>query len=431
MVKASLFRGNGVSRSTQSLSPCRSRTSQVHGCLRRLLLVPPEFHGYSSGQARRARKRSLRGYTWALSVLIRTLLTEGMAYGHAKVETSCLLLHVLVACTLVELRQAFRRRKRQRWECRVARVLSVGWFDLIRNLDTSLVVFLRSICSGLGISEGGRVYGLFSKEGLYVGKAFVNRTHCPGLAARLPEHIRCPYRPGLKDANKPRYRFLRRRLWGVRFFPLAVFPTISQTLAAEALAISMELRWAMRRMRRRNVGCATKGTMSRSGLLVDGRRAGDGERGNRGKVFGVVLLSNKFFQTSPGKPVQFPGALGLDIPFSSFYTAQIREQHAYWGSQVPLYLFDPCRLGRFWHIARKVRTDQTSHGSGSEVALVGNCIISVWCVQTGFRVPQASLQTVFCLPSSGLSSSFSFPATHKGSSFSGASSCQSVGLIKR
>ena len=98
------------------------------------------------------------------------------------------------------------------------------------------VVFLRGICSGLGPSEGGIVYGLFSKEGLNVGKASVNRTHCPGLAARLTEHIRCLYRPGLKDASKPWYRLLRRRLWGVRFFPLAV----SQTLAAEALAISME-----------------------------------------------------------------------------------------------------------------------------------------------------------------------------------------------
>ena len=110
--------------------------------------------------------------------------------------------------------------------CRVARVLSVGWFDHIRNLDTSLVVFLRGICSGLGPSEGGIVYGLFSKEALYIGKASVHRTHCPGLAARLTEHIRCLYRPGLKDASKPRYRLLRRRLWGVRSFPLAVFPKI-------------------------------------------------------------------------------------------------------------------------------------------------------------------------------------------------------------
>ena len=80
-------------------------------------------------------------YTWALSVLIRTLLPEGMAFGHAKMETSCLLLHVLLACTLVELRQAFRRRKPQMWACRVARVLNVGWFDHIRNLDTSFRVW--------------------------------------------------------------------------------------------------------------------------------------------------------------------------------------------------------------------------------------------------------------------------------------------------
>ena len=94
--------------------------------------------------------------TWALSVLIRTLLPECMAYGHAKVETSRLLLRVLVACTLVELHQAFRRRKPQRWACRVARVLSVGWFRLIQDLDASLVVFLRGTCSGLGPAEGGR-----------------------------------------------------------------------------------------------------------------------------------------------------------------------------------------------------------------------------------------------------------------------------------
>ena len=98
--------------------------------------------------------------------------------------------------------------------------------------------FLRGLCSGLGPSEGGIVYGLFSKEALYVGKASVNRTHCPGLAARLTEHIRCLCRPGLKDANKPRYRLLRRRLWSVRFFPLTIFPTISQTLEGRSIGHS-------------------------------------------------------------------------------------------------------------------------------------------------------------------------------------------------
>ena len=93
-----------------------------------------------------------------------------------------------------------------------------------RNMDTSLVVFLRGIFSGLGPSEGGIVYGLFSKEALYIGKASVNRTHCPGLVARLTEHIPCLYRPGLKDASKLRYQLLRRSSRGDRFFPLAFFP---------------------------------------------------------------------------------------------------------------------------------------------------------------------------------------------------------------
>ena len=43
-------------------------------------------------------------YTWALGVLIRNFSPEGLAHGHAKMEMLCLLLHVLVACTLVELR---------------------------------------------------------------------------------------------------------------------------------------------------------------------------------------------------------------------------------------------------------------------------------------------------------------------------------------
>ena len=97
-------------------------------------------------------------WVWGSVTHGNAVLTEGMAHGHANLETSCLLLHVLWACTLVELHQAFRRRKPQRWACRVVRVLSVGWFDHIRNLDTSLVVFLRGMCSGLGPSESGIVY---------------------------------------------------------------------------------------------------------------------------------------------------------------------------------------------------------------------------------------------------------------------------------
>ena len=75
----------------------------------------------------------------------------------------------------------------------------------------------------------------------------------------------------------------------------------------------------MRRMRRRNVGCAARRRMPRSRLIVDGRRAGDGDRGNNGKVFGVVLLSKKLFQTSSrASPFSFQVRWGWTFLFPPF-----------------------------------------------------------------------------------------------------------------
>ena len=154
-----------------------------------------------------------------------------------------------------------------------------GWFRLIQDLDTSLVVFLRGICSGLGPPEGGIVYGLFSKEALKVGKSSDGRTHSPGLVARLTEHV-----------------------------------------TQEALT-------------------------------------------NR----------------SHCKPVQFPGALGLDIPFL------LSTQHRY-GKSMRIMVFkvlficlSPVGWGCSWRIARKVRIDRTSHGSGCRghlgVKLLHMCMV--------------------------------------------------------
>ena len=329
VVKAGLCRGNGLSRSTQSLSPCRSRTSQVDGCLPGYFLSSRRPRQNSTAAPVAEQREHARGHcvgmgichTWECGGTVHLgsqcsywdLVTRRHGLWDAKMETSCLVLHVLVACTLVELRQAFRRRKPQRWACRVARVLSVGWFDHIRNLDTSLVVFLRGICSGLGPSEGGIVYGLFSKEALCIGKASVIALS----TARLTEHIRCLYRPGLKDANKPRYRLLRRRLWSVRFFPLAVFPTVSQTLAAEALAISMEAPMGNARDAAEERRCAARGRGPRSGTLVDGRAAGDGERATMGKYLGLFCCQRSSFKPVPASQFSF---------FSCLCTAHIRRR---------------------------------------------------------------------------------------------------------
>ena len=184
---------------------------------------------------------ALEQYSWALSVLIRTLLPDGMAYGRGNPEASCLLLHVLVAC------QAFRRRKPQRWACPVARVLSVGGFVSFKiwthHLLYSCVVYVR--------------VWVLQKVGLCM-------------------------------VSSPRKRcMLARHLLVVH--TLQVWLHVSQNT-------SPKKRWRTR---------------------------------------------------SHCKPVQFPGALWVDIPFSPLYTAQIREEHAYYGFQGPLYLFEPCRLGLF------------------------------------------------------------------------------------
>ena len=261
--------------------------------------------------------------------------------------------------------QAFRRRKPQRWACRIARVLSVGWFDHIRTLDTFLFVLLRGICSGLGPSEGGIVYGLFSKEALFFGKASVNRTHCDSQNIS-----KCLYRPSLKDGSKPRYRLLRRRLWGVRFFPSAFFPAISQTLAAEALAIGSDGQCE---------GCGggtsttpqgergpTSGPPS-TAVQLETARGAPWE-----SIWGCSAVKEALSNQFQSKPVQFPGALGLDIPFSSLCTAHIREEYAYCGSQGPIFLFDlVISWGYSWRKARKARTSQTFRGSGCQGGLGG------------------------------------------------------------
>ena len=187
----------------------------------------------------------------------------------------------------------------------------------------------------------GIVYGLFSKEALFVGKASVRRTHSPGLAARLTEHFQCLYRLGLQDANKPPYRLLRRKLWSVRFFPLAVFPTISQTLAEEALAISMEAPMGKRGMQHSAQGreCQGSGVSTKTVELASAKEATVGE------YLGLLRYPRSSGEPILGQASAVSRCAGTGHSFfSPLYTAQLREEHAYYGFQGPLYLFDPCRL---------------------------------------------------------------------------------------
>ena len=90
------------------------------------------------------------------------------------------------------------------------------------------------------------------------------------------------------------------------------------------------------------------------------------------------------------KPVQFPGALGLDIHFSPPHATQIRE-HAYCGSQGALYLFDPCWLRLFLAYCAKGSNRSNFPWILLPMAEVRNCIISLWSVLNFSSFPPDSV----------------------------------------
>ena len=220
------------------------------------------------------------------------------------------------------------------------------WFPLIQDLDTSLVVFLRGTCSGLGLPEGGILYGFLSKEALYIGKASVNRTHSPGLAARLTEHFWCLCRPGLKDASKPRKRLLSRKLWSVRSHWQSFLPSL-KLQPLKHWQYRWRFRWATRGMLRRK---DASGAKENAKVWALGRTPSSWRRRKRRpweSIWGCSATQEALANRSQSKPVQFPGALGLGKPFSPLCAGQIQEEHAYYAFKGTLYLLDPCRLGAF------------------------------------------------------------------------------------
>ena len=152
----------------------------------------------------------------------------------------------------------------------------------------------------------------------------------------------------------------------------------------------------MRRMRRRNVGCAAKGTMPRSWLQLHGRRAGDGERGDHRRDFGVVLLSKKLCQTSPGASRFSFQVRWAEHSFIPLFTLLRYEKNM---RIVGLRGLSICLILAGWGcswLLRKARTSQTFRGSGCRGGHGGRLRRTV--VGLANRFPKASLQTVFCIP---------------------------------
>ena len=240
----------------------------------------------------------------------------------------------------------------RRWKRRACCCMSwwrAHWWNCVRRFVFASRRRWRAVFPGYSFFAALISLGIWTQISLY-----------SGLAARLTEHIRCLHRPGLKDANKPRYRLLRRRLWGVRFFPLAVFPTISQTLAAEAVAMSMEAPMGNakdaaeeRRLRRKEDNAKVRALR---------RRPSSWGRRNRRpwEIFGVVLLSKNLFQTSPGASrFSFQVRWGWTFFFPLFTLLRYEKNMRIVG----LKDFSICLIlagwGCSWRVARKTRTSQT------------------------------------------------------------------------
>ena len=157
-----------------------------------------------------------------------------------------------------------------------------------------------------GILAGVVLWVGTSKEPIYTGKASVNRTQYPALVARVTEHIRCLYHPGLKDANGLQCWLLRRKLWRIGF-SLVNFSMISQNSGRGSEPPARE---------------AVGGHLAQLCCGPSSCRPGLGQ---------TCSISR-----SAGSGQSF---------FFRHYT--IFTEHAYSGSQAPLNLFDPRRLGLF------------------------------------------------------------------------------------
>ena len=151
-----------------------------------------------------------------------------------------------------------------------------------------------------------------------LGRHLSIATHCPGLAAHLTEHVRCLYRPGLKDANTTLVSTSQAQIMGCSVLSISCLPHDFSNVGRRSIeAISMEAPIGNAKDAAEERRLCRKGDNAK--VRAPRRRPSSWRRrkkADRGRVFGVVLLSKKILQTKIwGKPVKFPCALGLDIPF--------------------------------------------------------------------------------------------------------------------
>ena len=131
---------------------------------------------------------------------------------------------------------------------------------------------------------------------------------------------------------------------------------------------------------------AVERRLRRKGENADeNRRVGDGGRGGHRRVFGVVLLPKKLSQTGPGVS-QFSFQERWDWTFLSLLSTQLR--HGKNVRTVVLKVLFICLILQAGAIpgvlCEGFEPFERSVDEVASVASVGNCIISLWSVQTCF-----------------------------------------------
>ena len=112
--------------------------------------------------------------------------------------------------------------------------------------------------------------------------------------------------------------------------------------------------------------------MPRSRLLVDGRRAGDGERGDHGKYLGLFCCQRSSFKPVPGQACSGSRCAGAGHSFSlSLHSSDTRRTCVLWVLNGHSICLIPVGWGHSWRIVRKVRIVRTFPGSGCRGGLSG------------------------------------------------------------
>ena len=376
VVQAGLFRGNGVSRATQSLSPCRRRTSLVHGCLSRSTSCPPGVDAriprllrWSS--KKRACKRSLRGYG--------DLSRMGVQWNNTRV----LSVFLLGPCYQKAWPMGMRRWKRRACCC-------MSWWSCVRRFVAASRRGGRAVLPGYSVLGCLISLGIWTHFSLYFGVVFVrvwgllkvelSTDSSPRKRCTLARHLliedtvqvwlhvsqnisgvsiaqvsKMQTNPGVDFSGAD---------CGCSFLSICCLPPVSQTLAAEALAISMEAPMGNakdaaeeRRLRRKGDNAKVRAPRRRPSSW---RRRKERPLES---IWGCSAVKEALSNQFQGTPVQCPGALGLDIPFFllSLYCSDTRRTCVLWVS----------RTYCSWRIARRARTSQTFRGSGYRGGLGG------------------------------------------------------------